>query len=38
MFDLWDGSKMIGKFTGSVTAKAIPTHGVAMYRVEPVST
>lgn len=37
VFDLWDGSKMIGKFTGSVTAKAIPTHGVAMYRVEPVS-
>ena len=28
---------MIGKFNGSVTAKAIPSHGVSMYRVEPVS-
>ena len=28
---------MIGKFAGSVTAKAIPSHGVAMYRVEPAS-
>lgn len=34
-FDLWADNKSLGQFTDSITAKDVPPHGIAMYRLQP---